>query len=75
MLILKIIKSCIIGANILHLSNSDIKQIEIPLPPLEIQKQIVAEIENKQQAIDNAREIIRNLERERDLILPRFLKG
>lgn len=53
------------GANILHLSNSDIKQIEIPLPPLEIQKQIVAEIENKQQAIDNAREIIRNLERER----------
>lgn len=44
---------------------SEYSNIEIPLPPLEIQKQIVAEIENKQQAIDNAREIIRNLERER----------
>lgn len=34
------------------------------LPPLDVQKQIVAEIENKQSAIDNARDIIKNLERE-----------
>lgn len=43
----------------------DIKNIEIPLPPLHVQQQIVDEIENKQSAINHAREIIKNLERER----------
>lgn len=41
------------------------KAIKIPLPPLEIQQKIVDEIENKQKAIDHAREIIKTLERER----------
>ena len=53
------------GANILHLSNNDIRKLSIPLPPLDMQQQIVDEIENKQSAINHAREIIRNLERER----------
>ena len=53
------------GANILHLSNNDLRKLKIPLPPLDVQKQIVDEIENKQSAINHAREIIRNLERER----------
>lgn len=53
------------GANILHLSNNDLRKLKIPLPPLEVQKQIVDEVENKQSAINHAREIIRNLERER----------
>lgn len=53
------------GVTVPKLNQQNMCNIEIPLPPLEIQKQIVAEIENKQQAIDNAREIIRNLERER----------
>lgn len=51
--------------NISNLNSKDILNYKIPLPPLDVQKRIVAEIENKQQAIDNAREIIRNLERER----------
>ncbi len=42
-----------------------IKQIKIPLPPLEVQKEIVAQIEVKQNAINHAREIIKNLESER----------
>lgn len=44
---------------------SDLANIEIPLPPLDVQQQIVDEIENKQSAINHAREIIKNLERER----------
>lgn len=51
--------------NISNLNSKDILNYEIPLPPMEIQRQIVAEIENKQSAIDNARDIIKNLERER----------
>ena len=52
------------GANILHISNRDLRQLEVILPPLEIQKKIVAEIENKQRAINHAQEIIKSLERE-----------
>ena len=52
---------------------SEYSNIEIPLPPLDVQQQIVDEIENKQSAINHAREIIKNLERERDNILPAFL--
>ena len=44
---------------------SDIKKIKIPLPPLEVQKEIVEQIEVKQNTINAAREIIKNLERER----------
>jgi len=54
---------------------SDIENIKIPLPPLHVQQQIVDEIENKQSAINHAREIIKNLERERDSILPAYLMG
>lgn len=43
----------------------DVAGLEIPLPPLEIQRKIVEEIENKQTAIDHARAIISTLERER----------
>ena len=41
------------GANILHLSNKDIRQLEIPLPPLHIQQEIVAEVEGYQEEIRN----------------------
>ena len=51
--------------NISNLPASVISEYLIPLPPLDVQKQIVDEIENKQSAINHAREIIKNLERER----------
>jgi type I restriction enzyme M protein len=38
---------------------------EIPLPPIEVQKEIVEQIEVKQKAIEGAKQVIENLERER----------
>jgi type I restriction enzyme M protein len=43
----------------------EIKKLKIPLPPLEVQKEIVEQIEAKQRAIDAAKAVIENLERER----------
>jgi type I restriction enzyme M protein len=39
---------------------SDIKNISIPLPPLEVQQEIVAAIEGYQKVIDGARQVIDN---------------
>ncbi|MBR6364318.1 MAG: N-6 DNA methylase [Alphaproteobacteria bacterium] len=61
------------GGVVPKLNQENMKKIPIPLPPLDVQQQIVDEIENKQSAINHAREIIKNLERERDNILPAFL--
>jgi type I restriction enzyme M protein len=41
-------------------SLSFIKELKIPLPPLEIQQQIVAEIEGYQKIIDGAKQIVNN---------------
>ncbi len=38
----------------------EIREIEIPLPPLEIQKEIVAEIEGYQKIIDGAKQVVEN---------------
>ncbi|HEB9341137.1 TPA: restriction endonuclease subunit S [Campylobacter coli] len=45
-----------------ELSLSLVKQIQIPLPPLEIQKQIVEHIESKQKIIENNKYKIENLQ-------------
>jgi len=42
------------------LSTSDLKTVEIPVPPLEIQQQIVNEIQNHQKIIDGATQTINN---------------
>lgn len=47
------------------LKTSEIAKIKIPLPPLEIQKDIVEQIEVKQKAIEAAKAVVDNLERER----------
>ena len=47
------------------LMNKEVERIKIPLPPIEVQKEIVEQIEVKQNAINHAKEIIKNLERER----------
>jgi type I restriction enzyme S subunit len=47
------------------LLGKDVIKIKIHLPPLEVQKEIVEQIEVKQNAINHAKEIIKNLERER----------
>ncbi|MEN9448954.1 MAG: hypothetical protein RJA25_2244 [Bacteroidota bacterium] len=48
------------GAVFDSISRDQIKEIEIPLPPLEIQQQIVAEIEGYQKIIDGAKQIVNN---------------
>jgi type I restriction enzyme M protein len=48
------------GANILHLSNSDLKRLLIPLPPLEIQEQIVSELDGYSSIISGAKQISQN---------------
>ncbi len=44
---------------------SEYCKLKISLPPLEVQKKIVEQIQVKQNAINHAKEIIKNLERER----------
>jgi len=58
-----------------NLSTVWLSKYEIPLPPIEVQKEIVEQIEVKQNAINHAKEIIKNLERERDDILVRSLES
>ena len=48
------------GANILHLSNSDLKRLRIPVPPIESQKQIVEELDGYQKIISGAEQVIDN---------------
>ena len=57
------------GAAFASINKGDIEKIEIPLPPLEVQKQIVAEIESYQKVIDGARaEITRSEQKIQDTI-------
>ena len=51
---------CAKGVNIMHLSNEDLRILKIPIPPLEIQKQIVAELEGYQNIIEGARKVVEN---------------
>lgn len=48
------------GAAFASINKNDIKRIEIPLPPLEVQREIVAEIEGYQKVIDGARAVVEN---------------
>ena len=48
------------GANINNLSAKLLYRFQIPLPPLEVQKEIVAEIEGYQKVIDGARAVVEN---------------
>jgi type I restriction enzyme M protein len=49
-----------IAVTVKHISVKQILDIEIPLPPLEIQQQIVAEIEGYQKVIDGAKQVVNN---------------
>lgn len=42
------------------INSSDVETFQIPLPPLEVQRQIVAEIEGYQKVIDGARQVLDN---------------
>jgi len=61
--------------SISNLSTTVILNYKIPLPPLDVQKQIVKEIEGKQAIIENAKELISKVERERASSGQIFEKG
>ncbi len=42
------------------ITSSDVGEIEIPLPPLEIQQQIVSEIDSYQKIVDGAKQVVNN---------------
>jgi type I restriction enzyme M protein len=46
------------GANILHISNSDLRKLSFPLPPLEVQEKIVAELNGYSEIVSGAKKII-----------------
>lgn len=53
------------GSSRQRISRSNLAKIKIPLPPLNVQKEILEQIEVKQNAINHAKAIIKDLERER----------
>ena len=62
---LEIIEKGFQGQGLKNVSKKYLQSIKIPLPPLEIQKEIVEQIEVKQKAIEAAKAVIDNLEKER----------
>lgn len=58
-------KSVISGSAQPQITRTSLSPLKIPLPPIQVQKEIVEQIEVKQNAIDHAKAIIQNLERER----------
>ena len=50
------------GVGLVHITKGNLEKIKIPLPPLEIQKEIVAEIEGYQKIIDGAKAVVENYE-------------
>lgn len=50
----------ITGVTVPKLNQEKLRGIQIPLPPLEVQQQIVAEIEGYQKIIDGARQVVEN---------------
>ena len=48
------------GVGLVHITKGNMERIQIPLPPLEVQKEIVAEIDGYQKVIDGARAVLDN---------------
>lgn len=48
------------GTNIIHLSNTDLRLLSFPLPPIEVQEQIVSELDGYAAIISGAKQIVEN---------------
>jgi type I restriction enzyme M protein len=60
------------GANIRNLSQGILNELKIPLPPLEIQKAIVAEIEAEQTLVKSNHSLITHFEKKIQITLNRI---
>lgn len=58
--IIKIIEKNVHGGTMQHITKGAFENIEIPLPPLDVQLQIVDELANYQRIIDGAKMVIEN---------------
>ncbi len=56
----KHIEESTVGVNIRNLKASIISSFQIPLPPLSVQEEIVAEIDSYQKIVDGARQVVEN---------------
>jgi len=54
------LSSYITGVTVPKLNQEKLRRIRIPLPPLEVQEQIVAELDSYQKIIDGARQVVEN---------------
>lgn len=54
------IEKYLTGASRKRISRKNLSKIQIPLPPLAVQEQIVAEIEQYQKVIDGAKQVVEN---------------
>jgi type I restriction enzyme M protein len=57
---LDVLKAGFRGAGLKHLSKEYLKEIQIPLPPIEVQKEIVKEFDGYQNIIDGAKQVVDN---------------
>jgi type I restriction enzyme M protein len=48
------------GTNIIHLSNSDLRLLEFPLPSIPVQEQIISELDGHSAVIDGTKKIVEN---------------
>ena len=48
------------GVGLVHITKGNLEKIQIPVPPLEVQKEIVGEIDGYQRVIDGARAVVEN---------------
>jgi len=53
------------GGVVRNLNSKLVREVSIPLPPINVQNKVIEAIKNKQKAVDTARELIKSLERER----------
>jgi type I restriction enzyme M protein len=60
------------GVGLVHITKGNLEKIGIPLPPLEVQKEIVAEIEGYQKVIAANRELIKRFEKKIQSTLARI---
>jgi len=70
-----ILKQVGVGANINNLSQGVLKEIKIPLPPLEIQREIVTRIERERLMVEGNRELIRIYEEKIKKVIERVWEG
>ena len=48
------------GVGLVHITKGNLERIEIPLPPLEEQERIVAELDGYRKVIEGARQVLAN---------------